>query len=138
MAELQFELQGQVGLLITNLLLLRASCSRGWEILHSEQPSLVRLVIEFIIILWAGRVLSIICFQLAGEALGWYLRRRTALRTQMILVRIALDGHSSGNGSDSVATQGEEDRTTNSDEKGEKSRDHADWKGIVGFFHPFW
>ena len=103
----------------------------GYDVLHPGQLSVIRSSLELLVVLCAGRTLCLITIQLMGKALGWYLRRRTALRTRMILSRTGMEDHSPRSEDNLRPTQGE-------GAGGAESGDRRGWKGIVGFFHPFW
>ena len=73
---------------------------------------------------------------------GWHLQRSTWARRELILARIEIEEsdyqsklrHSSK--SDDGDWEKIESYASGSAPNGGKSED--DWKGVVGFFHPFW
>jgi alpha-1,2-mannosyltransferase len=78
-------------------------------------------------------------FHRLAEAAGWYIRRRTAHRRETLVASSASDTKEQGNAKEPTSEDGE----------WEKVEAHAvgtapnggtpdkDWKGVVGFFHPF-
>lgn len=81
-------------------------------------------------------------FFLCKWLLGWHLQRSTSPRRELILARIEIEEqdyqsklrHSSK--SDDGDWEKVERYASGSAPNGGKSQD--DWKGVVGFFHPFW
>ena len=73
---------------------------------------------------------------------GWHLQRSTSARRQLILARIEVEekDHLSKLRHSSRSEDGDwekvESHASGFASNGERSQD--DWKGIVGFFHPFW
>ena len=77
-----------------------------------------------------------------GESIGYYLRRTSRTRRELLLARVASEQRSYPSGN--IETRSAED------DDWEKIEGYAagtaanggkadqDWKGIVGFFHPFW
>ena len=132
------DLQDLAALVSLSIVFVHTSHNLASQIIHPAQSSLVRAAVQLLIVLWTGRNLTFIYVRLVGKALGWYLRRRTALRTQMILSRIGIEEHSSGIEGGSEYSKQEANGTTNSDKNGSTSQNVLGWKGIIGFFHPFW
>lgn len=77
-----------------------------------------------------------------GQTAGDYLRRKTQGRLQLLLER-AEDEERSYHIEEDTARSSEEDDwekiegNTRSTVTAEK-RANEDWRGIIGFFHPFW
>lgn len=80
-----------------------------------------------------------------GSVIGWYIRKRTQPRREILLARVAIEEREYEQSKQSVSRPSPAD-----DDDWEKIDSHAtatatnggkaakDWKGIVGFFHPFW
>ena len=81
-------------------------------------------------------------FFLCKWLLGWHLQRSTSARRELILARIEVeekDHHSKlrhSFKSDDGDWEKIESHASQSAPNGGKLQD--DWKGVVGFFHPFW
>ena len=81
-------------------------------------------------------------FLLCKWLVGWHLQRSTSARRELILARIDIEEqdyqsklrHSAR--SDDGDWEKIESYATGSAPNGGKSQE--DWKGVVGFFHPFW
>jgi hypothetical protein len=96
------------------------------------------LVILFIIPLTA-LILGPRIGQAFGQALGWYLRRKTAGRREQILETVEEDEkilEKEGGRRGSDEWENVESYTVGTAKNGEKA--DKEWDGIVGFFHPFW
>lgn len=82
----------------------------------------------------------LLSLKLLGALLGWHLRRKSASSRQTLFSRVEPDHtlRSKNNGSKSEDDEWEriEHQVEGNSGAGQKSTD--DWKGIVGFFHPFW
>ncbi len=81
-------------------------------------------------------------FFLCKWLVGWHLQRSTAARRELILARIEVEeqDHQSRIRNSPKSDDGDwekiETYASGSAFNGGKLQD--DWKGIVGFFHPFW
>ena len=74
-----------------------------------------------------------------GRVIGWYIRKKTAPRRELLLSRA--EAEEKEHGPQDLANADEEweqieSYTTDSSNNGEKGS--KDWTGIIGFFHPFW
>lgn len=71
-----------------------------------------------------------------ASLLGWYLRRKTQSRKRLVLARVEADERelqrTSPRADDGEWEKVEGYSATVADDAGQ------DWKGVVGFFHPFW
>jgi alpha-1,2-mannosyltransferase len=85
---------------------------------------------------------SISTFFLCKWLVGWHLQRSTAARRELILARIGVeeqDYHSKirhSPKSDDGDWEKVESYASGSAPDGGKLQEN--WKGVVGFFHPFW
>ena len=77
-----------------------------------------------------------------GRLLGWYLRHKSKVRRQLILSRVEVDeeiqrkkkpGKNEAEDDDWGKMEGHPTEAA-----GKSHNPHRKWKGIVGFFHPFW
>lgn len=80
-------------------------------------------------------------FLLGGNAVGWYLRRKTSARKKAILLQVKReekDYQSKHQSSSRLSDDWEkvESYATGSAINGGPA--DSDWEGVVGFFHPFW
>ena len=77
-----------------------------------------------------------------GESIGYYLRRTSRTRRELLLARVASEQRN-------YSSENTEIRSTEDDDWEEiesyaagttanGGKADQDWKGIVGFFHPFW
>jgi len=77
-----------------------------------------------------------------GQTIGWYLRRRTSSRRELIITRVKVE-------EDDYKSK-EQKSPRSEDEEWERIESHgagaagtgdktkAGWEGVIGFFHPFW
>ena len=77
-----------------------------------------------------------------GESIGYYLRRTSRIRRELLLARAASEQRSYS--SENIETRSAEDDDWEEIEgyaagtAANGGKADQDWKGIVGFFHPFW
>ena len=78
----------------------------------------------------------------AGQTVGWYLRRKTSSRRELILARVEVeeDDHRSKQRHSPKSEDEGWERIENNGGSAESTEDkaNAEWKGVIGFFHPFW
>ena len=80
--------------------------------------------------------------RLVGQTIGWYLRRRTSGRRELIFARVKVeedDYRSKERKSPKSEDEGWERIESHGDHvESTGANAHAEWKGVIGFFHPFW
>jgi hypothetical protein len=93
------------------------------------------LVVAFLLSPWLVPFL----FRSLASATGWYIRRKTHSRRETLLSSSAFDtkeqGHPKGSTSEDGDWEKVEGLTTGTAPNG--GTPEKDWKGVVGFFHPF-
>lgn len=74
-----------------------------------------------------------------GEAIGWYLRRRTSARKELILARVKVEEDDYKSKERRLAKSKDEE-WERIDARTQRTAKNAseDWEGVIGFFHPFW
>ena len=80
-------------------------------------------------------------FFLGGNAVGWYLRRKTSARKKAILLKAKQEEKNFQLDEDPSSTLSDdwenvESYATGSAVNGGPADD--EWEGVVGYFHPFW
>src|SRR5579862_8371205 len=77
-----------------------------------------------------------------GQALGWYLRRKSRDRRNQLFSRVQAEEQDLRRGKGEVAGVEEDGwETVESHVPGSAvngGRAPKEWEGVVGFFHPFW
>lgn len=77
-----------------------------------------------------------------GELAGWYIRRKTQARRELLLSRAAAEHKQYASEEKNSGNQEDEEWEKVESSAGktvlEKSKRDGDWEGIIGFFHPFW
>jgi len=74
-----------------------------------------------------------------GQAIGWYLRRRTSARKELILARVKVEEDDYKSKERRLA-KSEDEEWERIDTRAQRTGENAseDWEGVIGFFHPFW
>ena len=85
-------------------------------------------------------VLSIVLFPFVLPLVGWLIRRKTQRGRELILSRAWTDNAADGKSQEDSADEEDDwekvdSQSTGTAPNGEKP---GSWRGIVGFFHPFW
>lgn len=79
----------------------------------------------------------------AGRILGWYLRRKTLARRELILARVEAEQKAYPATTERPSPKSEDEEwekvpSSWSKKPQDIKQGSENWEGIIGFFHPFW
>ncbi len=102
----------------------------------------IPLLLAVLVLLVSSTIAAPFIVHYIGQTIGWYLRRRTSARRDLIFARVKVEEDDYKSKKRRSPKYEDEDwervesYTAGIAKNGEKAND--DWEGMVGFFHPFW
>ena len=125
----------EAGLLLLFYLVLAWSlsslCIEGLAVWQGRIPLRVFLFTKALIFLYLQSQAANQWLHLPGKILGWHLRRQTQSSREILLKK--LDAEDQQRAEQGAETNGRSHLAVSPGDVRDKN-----WKGIIGFFHPFW
>lgn len=87
-------------------------------------------------IILLSQLALVVLGRLVGSALGWYLRRASSGRRAHLLSLMQMDQEKQRD--ERLWVGKPQDNAEERERQQAAGKPGADWRGVVGFFHPFW
>ena len=114
------------------------TCSTGCADESSSALVLDRKTVAYsiLVVLLFSQLAGLVFSRVVGGVLGWYLRKAASGRRAHLvgLMQIDQDLYNKGKAQAHGVSEGVEAQAADA-ASGKKG---AEWRGVVGFFHPFW